>query len=157
MLAPARLADDPADGLQGGELLVVQVEGLVGRHIPRGQHLLAPGADAAVQVGARVRLPGVFPVLLGLARLLLGLRVGVRGQQFLLLGRVRKQHQEFVEDLPEVLAQELLAASVILSGRNQTLAAGEKRRRSEKGEWVGVKEFASQQPLKYKVNTVLIL
>lgn len=42
------------------------------------------------------------------------LQVLVSREQFLLLGCVWQEDQEFIEDLVEVLAQELLAAFVVL-------------------------------------------
>lgn len=131
-----QLADDPADSLQGGELLLLlHMQGFVGKEVLLGQHLLACGADAAVEVGAQVCLPGALPVLPGSTNggsggAQPGLQVIVSGKQFLLLGRVRQQHKELVEDLLEVLAQQLLATLVILSCRNQTL--GLERR---EGDW----------------------
>lgn len=115
------LADDAADGLQGWKLVVLQVQGLVGSQVLLGEHLPAGGADAAVQVGARVRLPGALPGPPGLA----GLQAVVGSQQLLLFGGVGQQHEELIEDPLEVLSQELLAAAVVLSGRDQTLGGGE--------------------------------
>ena len=45
------LADDAADGLKRGEVLVLaHVQGLVGVEVFGGQHLSAGGADLAVQL-----------------------------------------------------------------------------------------------------------
>lgn len=118
-----QLTDDPADGLQRGELLILDVQSFVGDHVLLGQHLPARGADAAVEVGGGVRLPNVLFVLFGFigALFLLHPEVVVSREQFLLLGRVWQQHQQLLENLPEVLPQQLPAAFVILSCRDQPL------------------------------------
>lgn len=117
------LTDDPADGLQRGELLVLDMQSFVGDHVLLGQHLPARGADVAVEVGGGVRLPNILFVLFGFvgALFLLEPEVVVSREQFLLLGRVRQQHQQLLENLLEVFPQQLPAAFVILSCRDQPL------------------------------------
>lgn len=122
------LADDLTDGLQGGEVLVAcHVQGLVGVEVLLGQHLPTGGADLAVQLGPWAGGAGGLPgrlllVLLGLGRttttttllLLQGLEVPMGSEELLLLVSVRQQHQQLIEDPVEVLAQQLLAALVVL-------------------------------------------
>lgn len=132
------LADDAADGLQRRELLAVSdVQGLVGDEVLGGQDLPAGGAHLAVQLGRRRgrrgrSLPGVLLVAVLLssaaARLLLRrLAVSVGREQLLLLGRVGQQHQQLVEDAVEVVAEQLLAAAVVVGRRYHTLQAQRER------------------------------
>lgn len=130
------LADDAADGLQRRELLAVSdVQRLVGDEVLGGQNLPAGGAHLAVQLGRRRgrrggRLPGVLLVAVFLSssssaaasRLpLRRLAVSVGREQLLLLGRVGQQHQQLVEDAVEVVAEQLLAAAVVVGRRYHTL------------------------------------
>lgn len=99
------------------------MQSFVGDHVLLGQHLPARGADVAVEVGGGVRLPNVLFVLFGFvgALFLLDSEVVVSREQFLLLGRVRQQHQQLLENLLEVFPQQFPAAFVILSCRDQPL------------------------------------
>lgn len=117
------LTDDPADGLQRGELLILDMQSFVGDHVLLGQHLPARGADVAVELGRGVRLPNILFILFGFvgALFLLDPEVVVSREQFLLLGRVWQQHQQLLENLLEVFPQQFPAAFVILSCRDQPL------------------------------------
>lgn len=125
--ATSELREDPGEGLQGGEVIVPGgVQRLVAAHIAVRQHLLASGAHTAVQAhlpGAG--LPRALPVLLGLraGRLLAAAEVRVSQQQLLLLGCIRQQHQQLIEDLLEVLPQQVPATLVILGCRDHALPA----------------------------------
>lgn len=117
------LTDDPADCLQRGELLILDMQSFVGDHVLLGQHLPARGADVAVELGGGVRLPNILFVLFGFvgALFLPDPEVVVSREQFLLLGCVWQQHQQLLENLLEVFPQQLPAAFVILSCRDQPL------------------------------------
>ena len=91
----------------------------MGTEVLLGHHLPSSGTDLAVQLQVAVggaRLPGTLFVLLGLAAALLlqDPVVTVSCQELLLLVGVREEHEQLIEDLPEVFSQQLPAAPVVL-------------------------------------------
>lgn len=96
-----------------------------------GEYLSASGANLAVQIHRGVsrrrgRLPGIVPVPVFPPPARLPLHspaVCVGRQQLLLLGGVRQQHQQLVEDAVEVVSEQVLTAAVVLRRRDHALDA----------------------------------
>lgn len=120
-----QLCEGPGNSLQGGEVVIPgSVQSLVAADITICKHLLAGGAHTAVQANlSGAGLPRSLLVLLGLGagQPLLASEVCVCRQQLLLLGCVRQEHQQLIEDLMEVLPKQVPAALIILGCRDHTL------------------------------------
>lgn len=111
------LREGPGNGLQGGEVIVLSsMQSLVTADITMCKHLLASGAHVAVQACLPgTDLPCTLLLLgLGAGRPLSALEVRVCGQKFLLLGCIRQEHEQLIEDLLEVLPEQVPATLIIL-------------------------------------------